>query len=81
MSNTQVAIDAVKKLFEADDEIKKLKSQRDELLLFAEQCAGIFNDYEIHHTNKGDETKAARNRCYKDMAESVIRKAKGEAND
>lgn len=78
MSNTQVAIDAVKKLFEADDEIKKLKSQRDELLLFAEQCAGIFNDYEIHHTNKGDETKAARNRCYKDMAESVIRKAKAE---
>ena len=52
-----------------------------ELLLFAEQCAGIFNGYEIYHTNKGDETKAARNRCYKDMAESVIRKAKGKAND
>ena len=60
-------------------EIERLKAHRDELLLFAEQAYGIFNDYEIHHTNKGDETKAARNRCYKEMASRVIAKAKGEA--
>ena len=52
--------------------IEQLKSQRDELLMFAEQAYGIFNDYEIHHTNKGDETKAARNRCYKEMALKAI---------
>lgn len=52
--------------------IEQLKSQRDELLLFAEQAYGIFNDYEIQHTNKGDETKAARNRCYKEMALKAI---------
>ena len=56
----------------------ELKAQRDELLMFAEQAYGIFNDYEIHHINKGDETKAARNRCYKEMALRVIAKAKGE---
>lgn len=59
-------------------EIEHLKTQRAELLLFAEQAYGIFNDYEIHHTNKGDETKAARNRCYKEMASRAIAKAKGE---
>lgn len=59
-------------------EIAQLKAQRDELLMFAEQAYGIFNDYEIHHTNKGDETKAARNRCYKEMALKVIAKSKGE---
>ena len=59
-------------------EIEHLKTQRNELLLFAEQAYGIFNDYEIHHTNKGDETKAARNRCYKEMASRAIAKAKGE---
>ena len=59
-------------------EIEQLKSQRDELLMFAEQAYAIFKDYEIHHTNKGDETKAARNRCYKEMASRVIAKAKGE---
>ena len=59
-------------------EIEQLKTHRDELLLFAEQAYGIFKDYEIHHTNKGDETKAARNRCYKEMASRAIAKAKGE---
>ena len=58
--------------------IEQLKSQRDELLMFAEQAYAIFKDYEIHHTNKGDETKAARNRCYKEMVLKVIAKSKGE---
>ena len=71
MSNTQIAIDLLHQL-------EKVEAQRAELLMFAEQACGIFNDYEIHHTNKGDETKAARNRCYKEMALRVIAKAKGE---
>ena len=71
MSNTKVAIDLLHQL-------EKVEAQRDELLMFAEQAHAIFNDYEIHHTNKGDETKAARNRCYKEMASRVIAKAKGE---
>ena len=70
MSNTKVAIDLLHQL-------EKVEAQRDELLMFAEQAYGIFNDYEIHHINKGDETKAARNRCYKEMALRVITKAKG----
>ena len=44
------------------NEIAQVTAQRDELLMFAEQALAIFNDYEIYHTNKGDETKAARNR-------------------
>lgn len=71
MSNTQVAIDLLHQL-------EKVEAQRDGLLMFAEQAYAIFNDYEIYHTNKGDETKAARNRCYKEMALRVIAKAKGE---
>lgn len=71
MSNTKVAIDLLHQL-------EKVEAQRDELLMFAEQAYGIFKDYEIHHINKGDETKAARNRCYKEMALRVIAKAKGE---
>lgn len=65
MSNTQVAIDLLHQL-------EKVEAQRDELLMFAEQAYAIFNDYETHHTNKGDETKAARNRCYKEMALKAI---------
>ena len=71
MSNTQVAIDLLRQL-------EKVETQRDELLMFAEQAYAIFNDYEAHHTNKGDETKAARNRCYKEMSLKAIAKAKGE---
>ena len=71
MSNTKVAIDLLHQL-------EKVEAQRDELLMFAEQAYAIFKDYEIHHINKGDETKAARNCCYKQMALRVIAKAKGE---
>lgn len=65
MSNTQVAIDAVKQLFKADEEIALLKAQRDELLEALENWINALDE------------PSAWMEC-RDNAKKAIAKAKGE---
>ena len=72
MNNTQVAIDAVKQLFKADEEIALLKEQRDELLEVIGKMIGDLHERAYHELMTDPKHYAAS------ALKQLIAKAKGE---